>query len=523
MKKITIKLTAALLSLVFMFSGMFSLLISADETEPATCVKDHFSNLNSLSGAYVPPNVIGSCPYVAMSMLLSFYDSYWDDDFIVEDLDWDSGIFDSSTETLSASSEYQSWIDWKTTHPDTDFIDYELANQSEFLQPYLISLGRFAGYHSNIEENGYGLSPQEVINFLKSYLYNVRGFTEEQIQVCYKAECIFGATQSEVNQAVIEQISKGFPVIYRGFTINLDNGIDSLDDLLNIKQGHVMLAYDTSDEQNYEDRTIFLHKGYNGSPASELSNPYTTVEDTEYQYVNIAIWLEINEDLLPHNCSNNYYDSATNSYVCACNVYYESHASHTHFHYDSYDSVSHFGECICGNTIESAPHNLRYSGIGAMNHFERCVGCNYKATVGHSYVEFTINSNGHRGTCSCGWTGEIEEHYDHHYARKDTTTHRIYCECGWYMGTSYHVVPAVGNGFFRLCIHCGERVNIGEVLLPTPGPGIQSASQITYITDAGSYVDGDGIIYLVESDMSLYLAGELDIYSLVNNNGDSLN
>ena len=60
-------------------------------------------------------------------------------------------------------------------------------------------------------------------------------------------------------------------------------------------------------------------------------------------------------------------------------------------------------------------------------------------------------------------------------------------------------------------------VNMGEVTLP----GIRLGSQITFeITEAGSYVDSDGIIYLVESDMALYLAGELDVYALARSAGD---
>lgn len=510
MKKVTVKLTAVVLSLVFMFSGMFSLLVSADEAEPTTCLEDHFSNLNVSSGTAVPPNASNSCSYVAMSMLLSFYDSYWDDDFVVEDLDWDNGLFDSSTETLSstfsASSERQSWIDWQNTHTDTNFVDYELANQSEFLQPYLISLGRFAGYHSDIENKGYVLSTRKIYNFLSNYVYDVRGFTEDQITIHMQSAGLFDVSQEALNEAIIEQIENGFPVIYCGLEVNNVN-ITSPEDIFDILTGHAMVAYGVDDNGD-----IMLHTGWN-------RNEYTTVSTTDYQYFNTAIWIEINYENLPHNCSNNYYDSATNSLVCACNLYYESHPSHTHFHYDSYDSVSHFGECICGNVIESAPHNLRYSGVGATNHVEKCVGCNYNAVVDHSYTAFVIDTNGHRGICACGQISEIEEHYNHHYARNNTLTHYVYCECGRYMGTSYHVVPATGNAFFKLCIHCGEMVNMGEVTLP----GIRLGSQITFeITEAGSYVDSDGIIYLVESDMALYLAGELDIYSLVNNNGDSL-
>ena len=43
---------------------------------------------------------------------------------------------------------------------------------------------------------------------------------------------------------------------------------------------------------------------------------------------------------------------------------------------------------------------------------------------------------------------------------------------------------------------------------------MNSESGITYITEAGSYVDADGVIYLTDSDMELYLAGQLDVYAL---------
>ena len=52
-----------------------------------------------------------------------------------------------------------------------------------------------------------------------------------------------------------------------------------------------------------------------------------------------------------------------------------------------------------------------------------------------------------------------------------------------------------------------------------PGSGIQSETGITYITEAGSYVDANGVIYLVDSDMELYLAGQLDVYALAQNIG----
>lgn len=43
----------------------------------------YFKNLNSNFGN----NVYGTCTYVAIGMLLSFYDTYWDDNFIDDNYD----------------------------------------------------------------------------------------------------------------------------------------------------------------------------------------------------------------------------------------------------------------------------------------------------------------------------------------------------------------------------------------------------------------------------------------------------
>lgn len=42
---------------------------------------------------------------------------------------------------------------------------------------------------------------------------------------------------------------------------------------------------------------------------------------------------------------------------------------------------------------------------------------------------------------------------------------------------------------------------------------------VTYITDSGSYVRSDGIIVLSAQDYELYLAGELDLDSLLSQGG----
>ena len=453
MKKHLSKITSFVLSLVIIFSGIFSIIVSADTTElPKKCLEDHFSNLNTGDGAYVPVNIDGSCGYVAMSMLLTYLDTYWHDDIVDENIEWDKGVFDSSTgeltHTVSSISEYNSWIGWRTTHPREDVLNFELANQNNYLQYYLTSLGKFSGYHPDIaDENdtrGFGINSNNLKNILDSYLHNIRNFSENEIEVHIQNAGLFDLHQEELNQTIIEQIEKGYPVIYFGTE---DNNQDAnvIEEIFNIGEGHFMIAYGVT-----KNGDIKLHNGWN-------SDSYSTVNTTSYQYNNIAIWVEIKEENLPHECSNNYLDTSTQSYVCACNIYHETHPSHVHFHYDSYDNTSHFGECICGNVIQSAPHDKIYKNITSAGHYEDCRGCNYYAFANHNCESYISGTSKHQSVCSCGYVIENVDHFVSSYEQYTNTLHKTYCICGHYIGTETHSM--VTSGRYATCTDCGVVVD----------------------------------------------------------------
>ena len=146
--------------------------------------------------------------------------------------------------------------------------------------------------------------------------------------------------------------------------------------------------------------------------------------------------------------------------------------------------------------------------------------CEDVKLVSHSFDQYIdITDTHHTGKCVCNLTEEAEEHYHHHYERDGSSTHKVYCECGHYIGAYFHVVP-VGDALYKWCIHCGQKIYSKIEITPVPGGLNSTTPSIRYITEAGSYVDSDGIIYLVESDMALYLAGELDVYALAQNVGD---
>ena len=279
--------------------------------------------------------------------------------------------------------------------------------------------------------------------FLRNYL-NARGLGEDKVIVHMQSAGLLDILQDDLNNTIKEQLNKGFPVIYFGSRIN-NTEISTIEDIFNLQTGHFMVAYGETDNGD-----IKLHNGWN-------SSEYTTVNTTDYQYNNLAIWLEINEDNLPHECSNNYYDTDKNSYVCACNVYYRTHPQHNHFYYDSYSVSGHYGMCICGVTADFETHNIIYSTIEGQpsQHFERCIGCNYIRTIHHEYDYEEISNEYHYKECACG-QNNTEPHYEQKYTPTGITQHHIYCKCGYSFGTESHTFTQIGT--YNVCDYCGYKM-----------------------------------------------------------------
>ena len=97
-----------------------------------------------------------------MSMLLSFYDTYWNDGFVIDKYEWDNGIYhsqdDTLTRTFSAIEEAEDWNNYiddlnLNFNDDTSsfyrqYLIYEEKYKS-YLEPYLVSLGMNLRFHDN--------------------------------------------------------------------------------------------------------------------------------------------------------------------------------------------------------------------------------------------------------------------------------------------------------------------------------------------------------------------------------------
>lgn len=494
MKRIIVKITSALLSLVVLFSGVLVVFTNADNTEPTSCVSDHFSKLkfnhNEVQKYRIPQNEIGTCTHVAMSMLLSFYDFYWHDSFVPtiysadgtsHQMGWENAIYNSTTnsveETFNAYPEASAWANW---NDQTDFEGFASYNEIYYLQPYLMNISDNETINNELGITG--LLDLQVVDVLEEYLSRRQLGPDKGVTV--HIEFGFGtlenpnANRDTLFETIKSQINNGNPVIFLGLY-----EIDILPDFIDSDDmgiyGHAMIAYDIVGEGENED--ILLHTGWNGNELQYFST-------TPFQYLNSAVWIEIDEEKLPHECNYKYYDSVTENVYCACNIYAETHAAH-----------------IC--TLSDG-----YTSHTSVGHYRTCIWCGNNSIESHNFIYNNISDTHHISTCECGYTTQ-EEHGDYIYSYYSATRHKRTCKCGGDERLSAHVV-AGGSGMITRCVDCGALVNLND----TPGQ-LQSVGIAYYITDSGSYVRSDGIILLSAQDYELYLAGELDLDSLLSQGG----
>ena len=187
-----------------LLSCVFAVNVGAEEDESiaehSSCVKEHFNWIQSESylepgegdddyNPLYPSNNIGSCSYVALSLLLSFYDAYWDDRFVPNAYET-MGVIDPTNGEISEdfhfTLENREWrnfrtergIDLQTEEAEIAYAQFIQENSDEYLQMYLLSLAIDQGFHE--DELVYGLKAYEIIDFLEFYLYDICGFTEDE-------------------------------------------------------------------------------------------------------------------------------------------------------------------------------------------------------------------------------------------------------------------------------------------------------------------------------------------------------
>ena len=448
------KFISIILVFVISLSLMPSIKVNADAgSTRSKMIKDHFESLGVYE--YNPPNmsvtemIDGTCAFVAMSMLLSYYDTYWNDAIVDDRLEWQKGTYYLTTDvldsTFNANNEVDAWE--RKTVGKYAFIQ---ANKDKYLQSYLIDMCNRLPIIDEL-----GVMAYQTQDVLEYYLYEDHDFDETQIKVHLLRADNDSEKETMINTAK-DLINDGHPVIFSGLDFAIEE--EEIGDHAMDIGAHSMIGFDYTEEpEGYYDITLNLC--WNGSGTQ-------TIRTTQFQFVNSIIWLEIIDENFPHDCSNNYCNPNDGTEYCACQVYYNTHPAHEEHHYSvsgklGSNGVYHWtNACNCGEIGPSSvicSSDLSYIDIPGSNfHHQECEGCGYSGFVEHSFSQLTsISDTHHANACKCGAVSSTQEaHTPSRCVSNSTSSHSIYCKCGYLISQDLHEMTYMSTWLSK-CIHCG--------------------------------------------------------------------
>lgn len=291
----------------------------------------YFYNLNENFGN----NEVGSCGYVAMAMLLSFYDTFWDDNIIDERFDKIESLDTSNLSNTLVSPGIKKDNPNNVSPSSVYYNEMQYLSSNDYFHPFLIC---YAEDKLNYYEK-YGTTyPCQMMGvdfkpLLEEYLYEYKQFKKSDVEVEY-----FNET-NVLNNFLIPRIKQGIPVVLY---------------MLSTDGFHYVIAYDYDETRNQ----VYCHFGWHEFKTANNSLYYNHIRlssASDYFTYWSGFALKFNT---AHNCSNNYFEVSSNEFYCPC--YFNIHPSHSHSYvnYSNFNRVKHSGLCYCGMSV-FLPHIVR--------------------------------------------------------------------------------------------------------------------------------------------------------------------
>ena len=446
---------------VSLLLSMLAVLVYANEeyvplTDHTSYVKEYFNwihgdrNCNGIKDhtSLYPQNVNGSCGQVAASLMLSFYDAYWDDNIVRSDHEYFGGIDEPSREIWKSNHINLENSEWATywencleayriehnvdslSEEEEDalenslYCDFLTENSYYFLHTSLIALGKENGYYEDYSDCG--INVLQLKELLTDYL-SMRGLSSARIEVHSLSEGLF-TDRDDLFQTAKSIINQGFPVIYRGDKIDSANTKNrSSND--KEKAGHFLLGYMLTNGEN----DIALTPCWNNN---DLQTFYTT----EYFHNASIIWLEI-KDSYKHNCSVSYkHSSYSEEKYCVCEIF-EGHTNHECKLIETRQPPCPLSQsreyCLCGQQINGYHSFNYYNENSPIYHLNKCA-CGYEYKEEHTFRDvYNQQEEKHYHICNCGY--KTEEHHFVSYRQylsldpndsMRNSYHIATCECG---------------------------------------------------------------------------------------------
>ena len=261
---------------------------------------------------YFGHNRHGSCAHNAMAMLLSYYDTFVNDNFVPTSMEMVGDTFEyGSPGTLYENDLYNSFVA-EGRHSYREYIDTYSAYS---LHLYLISMSIEKGFYGNsqsLESSNlttpvtYGLYEDQIIDILEDYLLDCTGTICGDATVCYASSEEY--TQSELVDMIADLLESDTPVMCLNYKLQSQSGNKLTFDGAN---GHCLIAYDCDNILNPTKQNIRVHTGWSSISGDQARNQYMLDGYNSFDYIYSTIW--INDSFVIHECSDNYYNGQ-----CGC-------------------------------------------------------------------------------------------------------------------------------------------------------------------------------------------------------------
>jgi len=289
-------------------------------------MQSYFDNLTTNMGR----NYKGSCGYVAIGMLLSYYDTYLNDNIIPEVYDIVSSGGTNNMVSRRNSPGIMNDIVATNDRSTAGLYLAAMQNISNIsLHAKLIMIGNNLGFYNVFDDENpaeTNFSMREYV--INDYLQNFIGFYSSSYSFNYYKPLFINATSSNnVRNYTIDKIQAGYPVL---LSIRNSNN-----------EGHVVVAYDYDEDNDL----IYTNMGWNSYTT------HVTPESQDFTKYTSALVIDWN---ISHNHSDNYgvTTNGITSYYCydSASIEYRHHAeaNYTNYQQINGDYSYHYATCTCG-------------------------------------------------------------------------------------------------------------------------------------------------------------------------------
>lgn len=321
-----------------------------------TSMQNYFSSLDENIGF----NAFGTCGLIGIGMLLSYYDTFWDDSLIEERFDC-GGRLNNFTKDVNLISSpgiindkdlvLMNINDVLSSNSIYEFKDYKSFVNKESYSFFHLFLLKKALENEKINIS-YG-DGSSYIDFELSMNYNQIYFMLEQYI-------------KDANKSITIDTNEAHRMNAKDYAIAmLQKNIPVLMGIYGEKGGHVVVAY----KYDKNSDTIFFHSGL------EEYGSYATLDYMGYDSFVFSMALT-NFD--HHLCSNNIYSYDKNAAVCVCQLdgSYPSHKHDYSVNFTSIDKLKHYETCPCG-VWQKNNHTVDLTNVIVKNghRYSNCIYC----------------------------------------------------------------------------------------------------------------------------------------------------